>query len=29
VLRYSNSIEHKRWAAGRIAEIKKELSEAK
>ncbi len=29
VLRYSNSIEHKRWAAGRIAEVKKELGEAK
>ena len=29
VLRYSNSIEHKRWAAARIAEVKKELSEAK
>ncbi len=27
VLRYSNSIEHKRWAAERIAEIKKKLAE--
>ena len=29
VLRYSNSIEHKRWAAERIAEVKKKLGEAK
>jgi hypothetical protein len=29
VLRYSNSIEHKRWAAERITEVKKKLDEAK
>ena len=29
VLRYSNSIEHKRWAAERIAEVKKQLGETK
>jgi len=29
VLRYSNSLEHKRWAAERIAEVRKTLGEAK
>jgi hypothetical protein len=29
VLRYSNSLEHKRWAAQRITELKKKLAEAK
>jgi hypothetical protein len=28
VLRYSNSIEHKRWAAERISEVKKKLAES-
>ena len=29
VLRYSNSLEHKRWAAERITELKKKLAESK
>jgi hypothetical protein len=29
VLRYSNSLEHKRWAAERITELKKKLAETK